>query len=47
MAATEAEASQCEKELYELSRKLELQDWVFREEPPQLLYEKIFGPNNT
>jgi adenylate cyclase class IV len=47
MAATEAEASQCEKELDELSRKLELQDRVFREEPPQLLYEKIFGPNNT
>ena len=44
IAATEEEAYYCEKELYELSRKLELQERIFREEPPQLLYEKVFGP---
>ena len=43
MAATEEEAVKCEKELYKLSRENRLQEYIFKEEPPQLLYEKVFG----
>jgi adenylate cyclase class IV len=44
MAATEEEARRCENELYEISQKLNLKERIFKEEPPQLLYEKVFGP---
>jgi len=43
MAATEEEASRCESELFELSRKLQLQRYLVKEEPPLLLYTKVFG----
>jgi hypothetical protein len=40
-AATEAEAIQCEKDLYDLCCQYKLQERVVREEPPTLLYESI------
>ena len=43
MAATEQDAHRCEEELYELCQKLRLHEQIFKEEPPQLLYEKVFG----
>jgi adenylate cyclase class IV len=43
MATTEEEASRCESELYELSRKLQLQRLLVKEEPPSLLYARVFG----
>lgn len=43
MTAIEEEAFRCERELYELSQRLNLQERIFKEEPPQLLYEKVFG----
>ena len=43
MAATEEEASQCESELYEISCKFQLQERIVKEEPPSLLYARLFG----
>lgn len=43
MATTEEEASRCESELYELNRKFQLQGHLVKEEPPSLLYARVFG----
>ncbi len=41
-ANTEEEASRCESELQELSRRFQLQKRLVREEPPSLLYAGLF-----
>ena len=43
IASTEEEARQCEKQLYEISNELNLQDRQVKEEPTHLLYESIYG----
>lgn len=43
IARTEKEARQFEKELYELSHQLGLENCLLREEPPSQLYAKVFG----
>jgi adenylate cyclase class IV len=43
IASTEEEARLCEKQLYEISSELNLQDRLIKEEPTQLLYESIYG----
>jgi len=43
MATTKEEASQFEKELYELSRQLKLERRLVKEEPPTQLYATVFG----
>jgi len=42
-AETEQEATKREVELYEFSREFWLWKHIFKEEPTQLLYEKVFG----
>lgn len=42
MANTEKEAIRCEIDLYELSRRFQLQSRLVREEPPTLLYAGLF-----
>ena len=42
-ARTEEEATRCENELRELIHKLHLQDRLVKEEPPSLLYERLFS----
>jgi adenylate cyclase class IV len=43
MASTKEEAARCERELHELSLQFRLQEYLVKEEPPSLLYEKVFG----
>ena len=43
IASIEEEARQCEKQLYEISRKWNLMDRLIKEEPTHLLYESIYG----
>ncbi len=43
IARTEKEARQFEKELYELSHQLGLENCLLREEPPSQLYATVFG----
>jgi adenylate cyclase class IV len=43
MAHTEEEARQFEKDLYELSRQLKLENYLVKEEPPTQLYTAVFG----
>jgi adenylate cyclase class IV len=42
-AHTEQEARQCEGELMEISRKLKLADRLLKEEPPTLLYTRLYN----
>ena len=42
-ANTEEEAIRCETELHELSHRLQLQSRLVREEPPSLLYARLFA----
>jgi len=42
MAKTEEDAKECERNLQELCRQMQLQEYVVREEPPLLLYSQIF-----
>ncbi len=42
LAATLEEANQCEAALYKFSREFQLEPYIFKEEPTQLLYEKTF-----
>lgn len=43
MASTKEEAVRCENELFDLSRKFQLQEYLVKDEPPDLLYTNIFG----
>lgn len=43
IARTEEEARQFEKDLYELSRQLRLENCLMKEEPPTQLYATVFG----
>jgi hypothetical protein len=43
IASTEKEARLCEKQLYEISNELNLQDRLVKEEPTHLLYEAVYG----
>jgi adenylate cyclase class IV len=43
MAATEEEVVRCEDELFTLCQRFRLQDNLVKEEPPSLLYARVFG----
>jgi hypothetical protein len=42
MAATAEEAARCEDELLKLCQRFRLQDYLVKEEPPSLLYARVF-----
>jgi adenylate cyclase class IV len=47
IATTENEALDGERQLYDFSREFKLQEYIFKEEPPTLLYASVFGsPDN-
>jgi adenylate cyclase class IV len=43
MASTAEEASRCEAELEKLSHQFKLSRYIVKQEPPDLLFERVFG----